>query len=93
MGQNFFFKIYVKTKDAPIAVIIQEIPKFGGSCEPGTAGEDQRCIFYYKSHYHSLKFVNLRRLHIFIMLCLTSHEHSTSFHLFITLKITFSSIL
>lgn len=32
------------TKDAPIAVIIQEIPKFGGAVSQ-ELGEDQRCIF------------------------------------------------
>ena len=28
---KFLFKIYVMAKDAPIAVIIQEIPKFWGA--------------------------------------------------------------
>ena len=82
------------TKDAPIALIIQEIPKFWGAVSQELWVKTKDAFFIINHIITALNlYINLRRLHIFIMLCLTTHEHSMSLRLFIIFKITFSSIL
>ena len=91
---KFLFKICVITKDAPVALIIQDIPKVWGAVSQELWAKTKGVFFIINHVITTLNlYINLRRLHICIMLCLTTHEHSMSLHLFITFEITFSSIL